>query len=263
MGRRERSFTLRIFVMVIVLIFTVECFCVFVFTVGLFCLCVLVYLCLQLSWYFSLCIGVFVFTEELVFVFGYLSLHLSWYCHCFFLCIWKIHQSTHFHTGGGEREALWRSCLSFRFCILLIVQVSDWNTIHPPNWRGSSRIFAGRVKLFLVCRICLQALLSWRLSWLELMWVFVSSADFVSKTRKEKESRNHILRSFSLISYHIRTGLALTALCKSYSQTRASSQRFILSLSSLHCYFLQTQSAPVFQDAEQNPRAELFILPIS
>ena len=89
------------------------------------------------------------------------------------------------------------------------------------------------------------------------------SADFVSKTRKEKESRNHILRSFSLISYHIRTGLALTALCKSYSQTRASSQRFILSLSSLHCYFLQTQSAPVFQDAEQNPRAELFILPIS
>ena len=86
---------------------------------------------------------------------------------------------------------------------------------------------------------------------------------FCLKDKKKKERRNHILRSFSLISYHIRTGLALTALCKSYSQTRASSQRFILSLSSLHCYFLQTQSAPVFQDAEQNPRAELFILPIS
>ena len=121
------------------LIFTVECFCVFVFTVGLFCFCVLVYLCLQFSWYFSLCIGVFVFTEELVFVFGYLSLGICLYIWVgigiVFLCIWKIHQSTHFHTGGGEGEALWRSCLSFRFCILLIVQVSDWNTIHPPNWR--------------------------------------------------------------------------------------------------------------------------------
>ena len=37
--------------------------------------------------------------------------------------------------------------------------------------------------------------------------------------KKWKKQENRILRSFLLISYHIRTGLALTALCKSYSQT--------------------------------------------
>ena len=38
-------------------------------------------------------------------------------------------------------------------------------------------------------------------------------------SERNGKRRNRILRSFLLISYHIRTGLALTALCKSYSQT--------------------------------------------
>ena len=74
------------------LIFTVECFCVFVFTVGLFCFCVLVYLCLQFSWYFSLCIGVCLYIEvDIVIV--------------FFWCILKIHQSITFI--GEENEKLY------------------------------------------------------------------------------------------------------------------------------------------------------------
>ena len=57
-----------------------------------------------------------------------------------------------------------------------------------------------------------------------------------------------ILRSFLLISYHIRTGLAVTALCKSCSQTLEPAHKDLYSaFHPPHCYFLQTHCPACFQ----------------